>query len=594
MGDLLKNAPQTGFNTCSYGQNANRIYGLLQCLGNMSQQHCLTCSQLANDSVRQLCGNAIGARVWLVHCFLRYDISTFFSKLDTEGTYLQQRQNNIGTYSLNNLRTNTSRLLSNLSDKACVPANKGFAEYSSINIVYGLVQCRRDISIKDCRTCLQIARNNLYNCCSLKQGADALLGSCRVRYRGYNVLTTSGGVSNTSPPASSGSSNPRKEGSSKTIRTILGILGGVLLALVICLFTTRGKLKSAISRRPVPLAQGEDTHEYGPEWTLNQDQVLFTLEALIESTDSFHERNKLGEGGFGAVYKGNTKDGKEIAVKKLSAISSQGNAEFMNEVKVLANVRHRNLVKLLGCCAEGTESLIVYEYLPNHSLHTLLFDPNHKLKLLDWQTRYKIIMGIACGLRYLHEESEPPIIHRDIKANNILLNEALNPKIADFGLARLFPEEQSHIQTRIAGTFGYLAPEYAMQGQLSMKADVYSFGVLVLEIASGRKVSDIDFPQETQGLLEWAWRLYKEGCLLNMIDPTVTQTCREEQAVRCIHVALLCTQADAGIRPTISNVQQMISSSSEVLPNPKKPAFVRISERIPSTNNVTITELECR
>jgi serine/threonine protein kinase len=621
----------------------------------MSQQHCSTCSKLANDSVRQLCGNATGGRVWLGHCFLRYDNSTFFSKLDTDGTYLQKRLNDVGTYNLNNLRTTTSKLLSNLSEKAYAPANKGFAEgfaaYSSIYTVYGLVQCWRDISIKDCRSCLQLARDNLYNCCSLKQGAQALLGSCRVRYAEYNFLTTSGGSSNASPPASSGSSNPPKgavqttpangtsltpsKDSSKTIPTILGILGGVLLGLAICLFAMRRKLKSAISGRPVPLAQNEgagrpvppaqneETHKYGSESTLNQKQILFALEALIESTDNFDESNKLGEGGFGAVYQGNTKDGEKIAVKKLSVRSSQGNAEFMNEVKVLANVRHRNLVKLLGCCAEGPERLIVYEYLPNKSLHTLLFDPDHKPKLLDWQMRYKIIMGIARGLLYLHEESEPPVIHRDIKANNILLDKALNPKISDFGLARLFPEQESHIQTRVAGTYGYMAPEYAMRGQLSMKADVYSFGVLVLEIVSGRKVSDIDLPQETQSLSEWAWRSYKEGCLLNMIDSTVTKTLREEQAVRCIHVALLCTQADAGIRPTISNVILMISSSSGILPNPQKPAFVKTSESnlggstsrridesgtgtslvspaltqspfVPSRNNVTITELEGR
>ncbi|KAH9317732.1 hypothetical protein KI387_019501, partial [Taxus chinensis] len=208
------------------------------------------------------------------------------------------------------------------------------------------------------------------------------------------------------------------------------------------------------------------------------------------------------EGGFGAVYKGTTRDRKEIAVKKLSARSTQGKKEFMNEVQLVAGVQHRNLVKLLGCCVEGDERLLVYEYLPNRSLDTFLFDLE-KRRELDWQTCYNIIIGISRGLLYLHQDSHMRIIHRDIKANNILLDDKLNAKIADFGLARLFLDDETHIQTRVAGTYGYMAPEYAMRGQLSIKADVYSFGVLLLEIIAGRKNTDYNFPQEMQNLLEW-------------------------------------------------------------------------------------------
>lgn len=463
MNDLVMNASQTGFCTSSYGQSPNIIYGLLQCSEDISRQDCSSCSRGALHGLMEVCGNTTGGEVWLENCFLRSDNSTFFSTLDTYGTYLVNVVN-ISTSDVNSFTNATVNLLSNLSRKVYVHAEKRFAEgsaaYSSLGTVYGQVQCWRDVSNKDCRSCLQYAMNSLYGCCSNKQGGQALLGSCKVRYEIYPFFHTSTGSNiSTSPPThplKGAAQTPGSNGTSaspKSIHIILGIVGGVLLALLICLFATRRKLKSAISGRPVTRARNEEIHEnYSESTLLKQKQIIFTLEALMESTDNFHESNKLGGGGFGSVYKGKTKDGKQIAVKKLSVRSSQGNEEFMNEVKVLAHVRHRNLVKLLGCCAEGPERLIVYEYLPNKSLHTLLFDPDQQGKLLDWQTRYKIIMGIAGGLRYLHEESDPPIIHRDIKANNILLDKTLNSKIADFGLARLFPEDESHIQTRVAGT----------------------------------------------------------------------------------------------------------------------------------------------
>ncbi|KAH9302277.1 hypothetical protein KI387_013860, partial [Taxus chinensis] len=249
-------------------------------------------------------------------------------------------------------------------------------------------------------------------------------------------------------------------------------------------------------------------HGYGAEsglLILHEQHFIFSLEVLAEATKHFHDNNKLGEGGFGTVYKGITRDGKEIAVKKLSARSTQGKREFMNEVKLVANIQHRNLVKLVGCCGEGGERLLVYEYLPNKSLNAFLFD-SEKSRLLDWQKRHNIIVGIVRGLLYLHEDSKLRIIHRDIKASNILLDEQLNPKIADFGLARLFTDNETQNQSKIAGTYGYMAPEYAMRGQLSVKADVYSFGVLLLEIVNGRKNTDLNLQGENQSLSLLEWR----------------------------------------------------------------------------------------
>ncbi|KAH9302322.1 hypothetical protein KI387_013905, partial [Taxus chinensis] len=599
IADLVRNTPQnSGFNTSSHGQSPNQVYGLIQCIGNVSAEKCSTCSREANNSIRELCANDRGGRVWLDDCFFRYDNSNFTSKLDTDGSYLEN-VNDVPSNMEANYKSITTDLLSNLSNQVYNdPAKKGYAlgsaNYSSSDEVYGRVQCWRDLSVKDCRTCLFTARQTLENCCSSKQGGQGVLGSCSVRYEIYpffgSTSTPSSPPEESPPPATSTPQTPSngvngtsqgisKKKSSKALPLTLGLVGGIFLVLIILLIGMRKRVKAAIFGRPITLAiHNEERREFSSESGLlmQEQHFVFGLQELAEATENFHEKNKLGEGGFGAVYRGTTTDGRGIAVKKLSARSAQGKKEFMNEVKLVANVQHRNLVKLWGCCAERDERLLVYEYLPNKSLDTFLFDPE-KRRELDWQKRYNIIFGIARGLLYLHEDSQLRIIHRDIKANNILLDDKLNPKIADFGLARLFPEGESHIETRVAGTYGYMAPEYAMQGQLSAKADVYSFGVVLLEILSGRKNTDINLPQKMQNLLEWAWRLYIEGDVLNMLDSTIREACSQEQALRCIHVGLVCVQADATVRPAMSNVVMMISSSSVTLPNPTKPAFINMS-----------------
>eukprot|EP01018_Ginkgo_biloba_P041198 Gb_00029 [translate_table: standard] len=364
---------------------------------------------------------------------------------------------------------------------------------------------------------------------------------------------------------------------SKKLPIILGSVGGLLLALILlCLIGMRHKHKFSVFSKPISQRYAGEVHEHVSGSLLSQEQIMYNLETLQVATGNFHQDNKLGEGGFGPVYKGIMSDGREIAVKKMSLRSAQGKTEFMNEVKLVANIRHRNLARLLGCCTKGPERLLVYEYLPNKSLDNFLFHAE-KRKHLNWQKRYNIILGVARGLLYLHEDSQLRIIHRDIKASNILLDDKLNPRIADFGLAKLFPEDESHVHTRVAGTYGYMAPEYAMRGQLSVKADVYSFGVLLLEIVSGRKNTDSNLPLEAQNLLEWTWRLYKRGQILDVIDEELVRSCPQEQALRCIHVGLLCVQADPALRPPFSNVILMISSNSVTLGDPSKPAFVNVS-----------------
>ncbi|KAG5228168.1 LRR receptor serine/threonine-protein kinase [Salix suchowensis] len=297
----------------------------------------------------------------------------------------------------------------------------------------------------------------------------------------------------------------------------------------------------------------------------------FSYSQLRTATEDFSPSNKLGEGGYGPVYKGMLSDGRAVAVKKLSVASNQGTNQFVTEIATISAVQHRNLVKLYGCCIEGNRRLLVYEYLENKSLDKTLFgkDGIH----LDWPTRLNICLGTARGLAYLHEESRPRIVHRDVKASNILLDANLFPKISDFGLAILYDDKKTHISTRVAGTIGYLAPEYAMRGHLTEKADVFGFGVVALEILSGRANSDSSLDDERVYLLEWAWNLHESGQSLQLIDPSVRES-DENEALRVVGVALLCTQASPAMRPTMSRVVAMLAGDIEVSAVTSKPSYL--------------------
>ncbi|XP_020082856.1 putative serine/threonine-protein kinase isoform X1 [Ananas comosus] len=306
-----------------------------------------------------------------------------------------------------------------------------------------------------------------------------------------------------------------------------------------------------------------------------KEQKVFRYETLAAATRGFSPKQKLGEGGFGPVYKGRLEDGREVAVKRLGMGSRQGAKEFTNEAMLLSRVQHKNVVNLYGYCTHGNDKLLVYEYVPNESLDKLLFaEPEGPRRAeLDWRRRYEVVVGVARGLLYLHEDAHTPIIHRDIKASNVLLDDRWAPKIADFGMARLFPEGLTHVNTRVAGTNGYMAPEYLMHGALSTKADVFSFGVLLLELVSGRKNSSFiplaDADADT--LLEWAWKLHRKGQSLDLMDPALRTTAVPEQVKMCVHVGLLCTQADPKLRPDMKRVVVILSKKPSTLEDPTRP-----------------------
>ncbi|XP_073107620.1 probable LRR receptor-like serine/threonine-protein kinase At1g56140 [Elaeis guineensis] len=354
---------------------------------------------------------------------------------------------------------------------------------------------------------------------------------------------------------------PSTDSTNKRIGLVVGIAAG---AVALVLFTLLVMLIRK-QRRRLGKDDDEDLFE------ISARPNTFTYMELKSATDNFCPSNKLGEGGFGRVFKGKLSDGRTVAVKQLSVASRQGKLQFMTEIATVSAVQHRNLVKLCGCCIEGGNRLLVYEYLENKSLDQALFGKSNLH--LDWPTRFEICLGTARGLAYLHEESRVRIVHRDIKASNILLDADLNPKISDFGLAKLYDDKKTHITTRVAGTIGYLAPEYAMRGHLTEKADVFGFGVVALEVVSGRPNSDRRLEEERVFLLEWAWNLRENGRELEMVDPSLSSF-NQEEAIRIINVAFLCTQASPMLRPPMSRVVAMLAGDTEVGEVTTKPGYL--------------------
>ncbi|KHN45761.1 Putative LRR receptor-like serine/threonine-protein kinase [Glycine soja] len=401
--------------------------------------------------------------------------------------------------------------------------------------VYAMFQCRNYLSITDCATCLAAAATEIRNCSVGTNGAHVVYDGCFLR--AFDP-----------PGCFMRYSETPFFADNQTID--------------ISPFLKQGSIMGA-------------TDLNGP--------TKYRYSDLKAATKNFNEKNKLGEGGFGAVYKGTMKNGKVVAVKKLiSGDFNKVDDEFESEVTLISNVHHRNLVRLLGCCSEGQERILVYQYMANTSLDKFLF--GKRKGSLNWKQRYDIILGTARGLTYLHEEFHVSIIHRDIKSGNILLDEQLQPKISDFGLAKLLPEDQSHVRTRVAGTLGYTAPEYVLHGQLSEKADTYSYGIVALEIISGQKSTDVkvvDDDGDEEYLLRRAWKLYERGMLLELVDKSLDPNNYDaEEVKKVIAIALLCTQASAAMRPAMSEVVVLLNCNNLLEHmRPSMPIFIESNLR---------------
>ncbi|XP_020224022.1 putative receptor-like protein kinase At4g00960 [Cajanus cajan] len=572
-----------GFYNATYGQDSDRVYASGICRGDVTPHACLTCLNNSTSLLLKQCPHQKRVAGGYDECMLHYSNRSVLGYYDSDFRVYLQSKNNVADW--NKYSYVLNKLLSRLRVKASTADPNLNRKYASGNAtgpnsktIYANVQCDPDLTVAQCNDCLDGAFSEIPNCCDNMSGGMVIKFSCNFRYENYSfykptpdTLTLQLSPQGASPPSpapsttanSSESTYHGKSNKSKAViaKYVVPIVVFAGLLIFICIYLrVRKRTKHFKSEAKVD----DEIKEV--------ESSQFDFDTIIVATNNFSVANKLGRGGFGPVYKGMLFNKQEVAIKRLSSYSGQGDIEFKNEVLLMSRLQHRNLVRLLGFCIEREERLLVYEFLPNKSLDNFLFDPMKRAHL-DWKKRYKIIEGIAHGLLYLHEDSQPRIVHRDLKSSNILLDADMNPKISDFGLARLFVADETQIKaSKIAGTYGYMAPEYARHGKLSTKLDVFSFGVIILEIVSGQKNNGFRNGENVEHLLSFAWKNWRKGTAANIIDPTLNNAFRDE-IVRCIHIGLLCVQEKVADRPTMASVVLMFDSHSFAVPIPWQPAY---------------------
>ncbi|KAK6124434.1 hypothetical protein DH2020_041811 [Rehmannia glutinosa] len=525
-----------GFYNASVGQNPDRANAIALCRGDVQLPTCHECIQNIIADLLTQCPNQKQAMEWYDQCMLRYSNENILGTLVTSPGVWAWSVMNATSYDL--FKADLGTLLDNLRGRAAsggplrkvAAANVTAPDFQSI---FALVQCTPDLSSEDCSRCLIEAALDIPSCCDGKRGGRVFWPSCNIRFETYSFYNETRLQELALPLLGKGDGK-------NTTRIVIIIVVSIVACVILVVFVGI-MLRKRIKRKPRENPEIVDDIR-------TTESLKYALSTIRDATNDFSNDNKLGQGGFGAVYKGKLPNGEEIAVKRLSKDSGQGDLEFKNEVLLLAKLQHRNLVRLL--------------------------DPT-KRTYLDWERCYKIIGGIARGILYLHEDSQLRIIHRDLKPSNVLLDGSMNPKIADFGMTRLFGQDESQEYTnKIVGTYGYMAPEYAMHGQFSIKSDVFSFGVLVLEIISGRRNNCLRRGENVEDLLSFVWKNWRNGTTANIVDPFLGSSSDSmSDMMRCIHTGLLCVQENAADRPAMASIIHMLNSSSLTLPVPTEPAF---------------------
>ncbi|KAI3670079.1 hypothetical protein L6452_41696 [Arctium lappa] len=531
------------------------FFSLIQCHRDLSHTDCLVCYAVSRTAVPN-CLPRTSGRYFLDGCFIRYDNYSFFHEAIDPIRDARNCNSSLGGNwgDFEGGILGFGRIVGDLVENVTEIAlrNDGFG-VMELRGVYGLAQCWESLRIDECRVCLSKAKNEVRGCLPSREGRSMNAG-CFMRYSTQkffnNDALADGGNSGLSSP---------------------GAKVAVVLAAVAFLMISGFASYAAYIR--ISKLKQERKNMGLLSRSYNKSGLKFKYETLEKATNYFDISNKLGQGGAGSVYKGTLPNGDVVAVKRLFFTTRQWVDDFFNEVNLISAIEHKNLVKLLACSIEGPESLLVYEFVPNKSLDRFLFD-NDKTQILSWKQRMGVILGTAEGLAYLHGGCHVRIIHRDIKSSNILLDKDFSPKIADFGLVRTFGADRSHLTTGIAGTLGYMAPEYIVRGQLTEKADVFSFGVVVLEIACGKRNNA--FIEDAGSLLQTVWKLYKEGVVSEAIDPLLDGNFQEQEALEVLQIGLLCTQASATLRPSMTEVIEYLTTKGEdrQIPVPHQPPFL--------------------
>ncbi|TKW24938.1 hypothetical protein SEVIR_3G083300v4 [Setaria viridis] len=571
------------FATGAAGTAPDAVYALALCRGDTNASSCASCVAKAFDDAQQLCALSKGATMYDDPCILRYaDWDFLANTTDNRDLTIAWSYDNVSSSEAAAFDAASGRLVNATADYAAADSVRRFGtgEESfgqTYPKIYSLAQCTPDMTAADCRTCLgTIIREFTATYFTGKHGGRVFGVRCSYRFEtgiffsGRPLLQLPGPPGPPPPPVNV---TPPVTGQGRR-RDRTGLALAIAMPLAAAILSLTLSCFCLWRRRTTAPQDSGKSYSTNPEDIQSIDPLLLDLSTLQAATDNFAESNKLGEGGFGAVYKGILSDGQEIAVKRLALGSRQGVEELKTELVLVAKLQHKNLVRLIGVCFEDNEKLIVYEYMPNRSLDTILFD-SQKSRDLDWGKRLKIVNGVARGLQYLHEESQLKIVHRDLKPSNVLLDSDYNPKISDFGLAKLFDMDQSQdVTSHIAGTYGYMAPEYAMHGQYSVKSDVFSLGVLILEMVTGKKNTTLDDSEQSVDLLSLVWEHWTTGTIAELLDPFLLgRRAPQDQMSKLVNIGLLCVQDSPADRPMVSSVNVMLGSDTVSLQVPSKPTF---------------------
>ncbi|XP_020239456.1 cysteine-rich receptor-like protein kinase 25 [Cajanus cajan] len=575
---LLSALTSNASNGVEFQMRMGTLYGLFMCRGDLPRAVCGECVKNASHAVLSACGLSEEGIIWYDYCLVRYACRDILSRVERSPMFkdVKESAKDVVETAMMELTVALSNKLADMANLTGDSGERYRSETLSLNNeqkLYIVAQCTRDLSSSECGGCLSDMIGTTIPWRRLGDARGRLLyPSCVLRFEPYDFFYK---LPLAPPHPQIITHHPERKSSSRTIILII-VVPTVIISVIMFSFA------SYLIRRKAKHCKAILKENFGDESNI-VEPLQFDLTIIKAATNNFSYENKIGKGGFGEVYKGFLIDGRHIAVKKLSRTSRQGAAEFKNEVLLIARLQHRNLVEFIGFCLDEEEKILIYEYVSNKSLNYFLFDTHELQKEFSWSKRHNIIGGIARGILYLHEYSRLKVIHRDLKPSNILLDENMNPKISDFGLARIVEIDQQEGNTnRIIGTYGYMSPEYAMLGQFSEKSDIYSFGVMVLEIITGQKnAGSYELYNVADGLLSLVWRQWMDQTPLNILDPKLRENYCKMEVVKCIQIGLLCVQENPDARPTMLEIVSYLSNHSIELPSPLKPAFILRSKMNP-------------